>query len=65
MAEKPVFKAPAFDEVANYPLECRTRFLGLTAARQAARYHADKRAILHDIEQVLDEYLLWLEVYGT
>lgn len=62
--QNPVFKAPDFDEVANYPLVCRERFLGLTVRAQTASHGVFVHFLLPQIDAVLDEYLTWLAVYG-
>lgn len=63
--ENPVFKAPAFDEVANYPLACRQRFLGATARLPMASPGLRLYFILPEVDQILDDYLLWQDAFGA
>ena len=56
MTEPVQFQAPDFDRVANYPAECRDRFMQLsTPGHQAPKWQ---------IDNVLDNYNLWLSIYG-
>jgi hypothetical protein len=59
------FKAPAFDEVANYPLRCREAFLEQTARLSMASPGLRAYFVLPKINQILDDYLLWCEIYDT
>ena len=61
---EPVFKAPEFDQVANYPLKCRERFLGACRARSAAPFHVDKRRFEAEAWAAADDFLCWHAVYG-
>lgn len=65
----PKFQRPGEDDdpefaSIEYPATCRERFMELTTQRNAARYHADKKALMPGIEQTLDAYNTWLAVYG-
>lgn len=60
----PVFKAPEFDEVGNYPAKCRERFLAACGARRTAPYHADKRRHEADAWAAVDDFLTWHAIYG-
>lgn len=61
---EPVFQTPDFASVSNYPDECRARFMAACAARSAARYHAMKKQHFAEAQEALDDFLLWLQVYG-
>ena len=58
------FKAPEFDEVANYPLRCREAFLEQTARLSMASPSLRAYFVLPKINQILDDYNTWLAVYG-
>lgn len=64
MAQEPAFKPPVFDEVANYPSECRSRFLALCQRRQIASPGAIAHFVNPEIDECLDSYLLWLSIYS-
>jgi len=53
-----------FGEVANYPLECRTRFLDLARKCQTASMGVKRHFIYPEVDQALDDYLVWLAVFG-
>jgi hypothetical protein len=63
--QNPVFKAPDFDEVANYPLVCRERFLASTARLRMASPGLRRYFVLPEIDQILDDYLLWCKIYES
>lgn len=52
------------DELANYPLVCRERFLGLSRKCQMASLGAKRHFIYPEVDKVLDDFLAWLAVYG-
>ena len=48
-------EVPDFESVANYPVECRERFMALsTPGHQAPKWQIDK---------CLDDFNLWLSIY--
>ena len=48
---------PDFDSVANYPDECRERFMRLSQpGHQAPKWQ---------IDQCLDDFNLWLSIYSS
>lgn len=51
-------------EVANYPLDCRARFLALTAKCQTASSGRLRHFIYPEADVILDDVLLWWEVFG-
>jgi hypothetical protein len=61
---EPVFEAPEFDRVANYPDECRARFLALCGQRLTASPGRLQHFIMPDIDATLDDFLCWYSVYG-
>lgn len=61
---EPVFQPPAFVQVATYPEDCKGRFMLALAKRKAAPYHVDKRRYEAEAWAAVDDYLVWLDVYG-
>ena len=53
---EPVFEAPRFDQLSNYPVECRERFMTLSTPNH--------RAPMWKIDKCLDDYNLWLSIYS-
>jgi hypothetical protein len=65
MSENSTSDGLTAEQLANYPLECRTRFLGLTAKCQTASLGAKRHFIYPEVDDVLDSYLLWLTTFGS
>lgn len=53
---EPTFQKPDFQAIADYPVQCRARFMELT--------RPNHRAQMHKIDQCLDDWLLWESIYG-
>lgn len=54
---------PDFESVANYPADCKARFLAACARRAEARYHAVKKVHAQEAWDAIEDYLLWLSIY--
>ena len=53
-----------FESVASYPEECKARFLAACAKRAEAKFHAVKKTHFAEAEAALDDFLLFLKIYG-
>lgn len=53
---EPVFAKPDFQAIADYPVQCRARFMEATRPNHRARAFV--------IDRILDDYNTWLAVYG-
>lgn len=62
--EKSTVDGLEFSQVANYPAECRARFLEQTGKLPTASWHRRQLFILPEVDKILDDYLLWLAAYG-
>lgn len=52
------------EQVANYPLDCRARFLEQSKRLPTASPGLRAYFILPEVDQILDDFLLWLACYG-
>lgn len=57
-------EAPDFAGVANYPDDCRARFLGLCVQRLTASPGRIEHFIMPQIDATLDDFLTWYAIYG-
>lgn len=51
------FQKPDFRAIADYPVQCRARFMDLT--------RPNHRAQMHKIDQCLDDFNLWRAIYDS
>lgn len=63
-SENSTLEGPGFHEVANYPLECRERFLGQARKCLTASAGAKRHFIYPVVDEILDDYLGWLAIFG-
>ncbi len=52
-------------DLANYPLVLRERFLALSGKRQTASSGAVRHFIDPEIDEILDDYLAWAQIFGV
>lgn len=64
MAENSTSKAPAESDWDNYPVECREAFLGLTGKAQTASEACKRHFIYPAVDEILDHYLAYREMFG-
>lgn len=54
-----------FSQVANYPLACREAFLAKTGKCQTASLGVKRHFIYPAVDEILDDYLAWLDIFGV
>ena len=64
MAEELTSDGPAADEWDNYPLACREAFLAQARKCQTASLGAKRHFIYPLVDQILDDFLGYVAIFG-
>ena len=65
MAEQLASEGPAASEWDNYPLACHEAFLEQARKCQTASLGARRHFIYPKVDQILDDFLAWAEIFGA